>query len=238
MRSFEAAEGAVGDIAVCRTVKYLFSHRVVGRGQRDGRAYILTRPDRARSGGNVRTFDDDLLGVVVRIDRHDVAVPLEAVAHSWIQRCYLRVRLVLLEAEHRAHLRLSAVAMRVQEWRLYRIAAGGCWLRTHPCVRFVVRVPVNTTMGEAVCREVASGTFDPRATWHGRPLDGWTLTAYVREIREPAVWMRLARGPDDAWRTEESHALVRYRGTGLDEAVLRSANAGLARSGTRTERTT
>lgn len=71
-----AAEVAVGEIAVCRTSAYLFSHRVIAKGERGGRAYIVTRPDRSRVGSDAPTFDENLLGAVVSITRAGKPAPL------------------------------------------------------------------------------------------------------------------------------------------------------------------
>jgi len=228
IRSCSAAEVAVGDIAVCRTPEYLFSHRVIDAGEKDGHAYVVTRPDRSRQGGDHPTFDEDLLGVVVSIDRKGRPVSLQPTVSPWALRCYHRVRLGLVEAKPRGRLWLSAVAMRVQDRRLYRSLARRWYRRALPHVRFNVRLPVNATLGEAVYRELEPGDFVPGATWNGRPVDRWTLTAHVDSTRDPAGWLTFVRDPDDSWRAVESYVRVRYRGTGLDDALLRQAQAILA----------
>src|SRR5512136_1699800 len=76
IQSRAAAQVNVGDMAVCRGDDFLFSHRVIAKGECDGRAFIVTRPDRAHNESDAPTFDEDLLGVVVAITRNDKPVPL------------------------------------------------------------------------------------------------------------------------------------------------------------------
>jgi len=45
IRSRAAAQVNISDLAVCRGNGFLFSHRVIAKGERDGRAFIVTRPD-------------------------------------------------------------------------------------------------------------------------------------------------------------------------------------------------
>jgi hypothetical protein len=223
IRSCAAGDVAVGDIAVCRAPQYLFSHRVIGAGERDGRAYIVTRPDRSRAGGDAPTLEDDLLGVVVSIERDGRSVPLQPTAYSWPLRLYHRGRLAGLEAKPRARLWASALAARVQERAAYRWAARRWYARRRPRLRFTVRVPVAPTLGEAVYRELDVGDFTAGETWHGRPVERWTLAAHMDSTRAPAAWVTFAHDRDGSWRATESYVRVRYRGTGLDDALLRQA---------------
>jgi hypothetical protein len=223
IRSCSPAEVAVGDIAVCRTPDYLFGHRVIVTGERDGHAYIITRPDRSRQGSDAPTFDDDLLGVVVDISRKGSSVPLQPTASPRVLRWFHRVPLALVEAEPRGRRRLIALAAHVQDRQPYRSLARRWYLHALPRLRFMVRVPVAPTLGEAVYRELDVGDFTAGETWHGRPVERWTLAAHMDSTRAPAAWVTFARDRDGSWRATESYVRVRYRGTGLDDALLRQA---------------
>ena len=224
---------SVGDIAVCRTAEYLFGHRVIAVGERDGRAYVVTRPDRSRAGGDRPTFDDDLLGVVVGVERNGVPVPLRPAAQNWVVRQYLGARLACAEAQPRARRRLGAAVAFAQGRPLYARAARRCFALTRPRLSFRVRVPLNATLGDAVWRSLPAGRFDPTETWRGRPVDAWTLTLHVNGEREPGVWARIARSGAREWRADELRTRVRYRGLGLEALLLRRAEAIVARSGER-----
>jgi hypothetical protein len=224
IRSCPVAEVAAGDIAVCRTPDYLFGHRVIATGERDGRAYVVTRPDRSHEGGDAPTFDDDLLGVVVDICRKGSSVPLRPTEPSHIGRWSHHIRLTIIEADPRVRRRLIALAARLQNKPPYRSLAHRWYQRARLRLLFRVRVPVASTLGEAIFRELEVGEFDVRETWHGRPVDRWTLTAHVDSTREPAAWATFVLDGDESWRAAESYVRVRYRGTGLDDALLQQAD--------------
>ena len=132
IRSCPADEVAVGDIAVCRTPDYLFGHRVVATGVSDGRAYVITRPDRSIQGEDAPTYDEDLLGVVVDIRRRGSSVPLEPKAAPRLQHWYHRTRLALIETAVSGRRRLVGKAARIQDQPAYRSLASRRFARLRP----------------------------------------------------------------------------------------------------------
>jgi len=230
IRSSAAAAVAVGDIAVCRTPQYLFSHRVIETGQRGGRAYVVTRPDRAPEGGDAPTFDDDLLGVVVSIERDGKPVPLEPTAYPPL-RAYHRVRLAFVEAQPRLRTWVTLAVERLQTQPAYGALARRWYVRARPRLRLTVRVPLNATLGDAVSRELEPSAFDPRAMWHGRPIERWTLAAHVNDAPQLGAWVTFVCSTPEVWCVEDSNVRARYRGSGLDETIMRQAEAIARRSG-------
>lgn len=229
VRSCAAGDVAVGDIAVCRTPDYLFGHRVIATGERDGRAYAVTRPDRSRRDDDAPTFDDDLLGVVVAIERAGRRVPLQPTAYPPLLLLYYRVRLALVETEPRACLLADALAARVQKRAAYGWAARRWYARRRPRLRVTVRLPVSGALAGAVSREIAPSAFDPERESGGQ-LERWTLIAQVGTERRPAASLAYTRDADGEWYQEASVARVRYRGSGLEEALRRRADEILKRS--------
>ena len=229
IRSCSVANVAVGDIVVCRTPGYLIGHRAIATGERDGRPYVITRPDRSRTGGDPATFDDDLLGVVFLIERGARSVPLQPTKYSWPGRLYHDGCLAVLEAKMRARSWANTLAASVQEWSSYRWAARRWYARRRPRVHYLVRVPAFATLGDAVCRELEPTDFDPFEPWQGRPVERWTLVALVDDAREPCGWVTFARDGTAAWRPVESSVRTRYRGSWLDDALLREAESILER---------
>jgi hypothetical protein len=229
IRSCEAEDVVVGDIAVCRRPEYLFAHRVIGTGGHEGRAYVVTRPDRSRQAADDPTFQDDLLGVVVGIERGGLRVPVGLVTYPLMARRCHGVYLALVEARPRARRWLVGVVVRLQDRQSYRRVAGRWLSRAGPRIRFAVRTPVNATLGDAVFRELAPGEFDPSATWNGRSVDRWTLTASVGRGKEVAGSLDALRDLDGVWRLQEPAVRTRYRGTGLEDLLLQRAGAILER---------
>ncbi|MGO8734255.1 MAG: hypothetical protein ACLQVM_15890 [Terriglobia bacterium] len=231
IRSRLAADVVVGDIAVCRAPDYLFGHRVIDKGVRDGRAFIVTRPDRTHKGGDGPTFDENLLGVVIRIERHGKRVPVQPAEYPWPVRRYHAVRLALIEAALGAQLWLANVLARVQRLTLYRGIARWWVALARPRITYAVQLPLNGKLAESVHRRLTPDEFDLHMEWRGRAIQRWALALHLNDARQPAACATFARDADDAWRVEESQVRLRYRGAGLDDALMRQAKAILAKGG-------
>jgi signal peptidase I len=218
----------VGDIAVCRAPDYLFSHRVIERGEQEGCAYIVTRPDGSLHGSDNPTFDENLLGVVVAIKRNGKPVPLLPTRYSKLIRYYYKKRLVLIEAKERLNLCLSKVLAHADNSVFYRFIIRTWFMFVRTDFKYVVQVPLNATLGDAVFHRFETDTFNPEETMNGRKITRWTIALLINEGRKPAAWAIFMRDEDDNWRVMESHVRLRYRGAGLKEALWQKAEKILA----------
>ena len=231
IESRSAGDFVVGDIAVCRAQDFLFGHRVIAKGVRDGRPFIVTRPDRTHGGGDVPTFDENLLGVVITIERNGKCVPLQPREYPWLVRRYYAARLTLIEKRPRAQVWLAKGLARVQSHALYRNMARWLFAFTRARISYAVRLPLNVKLGDAVYRKLEPHEFDTRVTWQGRTVERWTLALHFSDARQPAAWATFVRRADDAWRVEESHVRLRYCAMGLSDLLMRQAEAILAKGG-------
>lgn len=230
IQSRAAGDVSVGDIAVCRGEGFLFGHRVIDKGRRDGRDYIITRPDRAHEGSDGPTLDEDLLGIVIAIERRGKPVPLWPARHPWLVRRYYAARQVLADSKQRLRLWLVRILVRVQDLAPYGTIARCCFSLTRPRISYTVRVLLNRTLGDAVYRPFAPDDFDPRMEWKGRKVNRWTIALHLNGGRDPAAWTTFVRTAGDVWGTEESHVRLRYRGMGLGDALQRQAAKIILRS--------
>ncbi|MBU2549560.1 MAG: S24/S26 family peptidase [Proteobacteria bacterium] len=217
-----AIDVRVGDIAVVRRSKNLLSHRVVARGTEQGRAFIVTRSDRARQGEDSPTFDEDLLGIVESIERRGRFVPLDRARPSWPARLWYGFRLRLIEVRLRVLPWWSVTLARLQDTPIYRRLAG-LWLGlARPRISYAVRVPV-PALGDAVFRQMKPEDFNVEKDWRGRPVKRWMLTLHLNDLSQPAAWMTFERKAADAWALDEWYVCARYRGAGLEERLLSRA---------------
>jgi hypothetical protein len=214
---------AVGDIAVCRRQAALFSHRVIAKGLENGRACILTRPDRSNDSDDGPTHDENLLGVVVAIERGGNPVPLPALPSSRAVRRYFALRAALADAVASARTRWTGIVPGVQENPLYRRMAKGLLSLSRPRISYSVRLAI-PAFGDALHHPLPLEEFDVDMEWRGLPLDRWTLVLHLNGRRQPAAWARFARVAGDDWRVDESFVEVPYRGAGLYELLIRRAD--------------
>jgi hypothetical protein len=222
IQSRAAVEVSVGDIAVCRRPGYMIGHRVISKGEKEGRAYIVTRPDCTLDGSDGPTFDEDLLGVVVAIERRGNAVPLQPVNYPWLVRACLTLRLELLTALSQARAWLAGVLAKVQDSRVYRYIARGFLMLSRPRISYSVRLPM-PVLGDAVYRQMTVEAFDVRMDWRGRPVERWSLIMHLNDHSQPAAWMTFAHDAANSWHARESFVRPCFRGAGLEEALERKA---------------
>lgn len=223
VQSRSAADISVGDIAVYRRTKLLFSHRVIEQGQEAGRFYVATRPDGALDGSDGRTFDENLLGVVTAIERKGKPMPLGKVNYPWLVSRYFDLHVVLIKFASAFGYRWDQRLARMQGSVLYRRVAKTWLALAKPRFSFAVRLPM-PALGEAVYRQMTPETFDVEKDWRGKPVKRWTLTLHLHGKDQPVAWSKFLRDETDEWRVEETFVLKRYRGAGVDEMLKREGD--------------
>lgn len=225
-----SANVEIGDIAVCRVPDYLFSHRVIKKGELEGKSYIVTRSDRCREGSDAPTCDNNLLGVVVAIKRKGKPVPLVLTNYPRLIRYYYKKRLVLIEAKERLKLRLSELFLHTDIIFFYRSIVRTWFILVRPTLTYVVQMPLNETLGDAVLRRLKPDDFYSEMLVNGRKIMRWTITAHLNGGRKPAAWVAFMRDEVDTWRIAESHVRLRYRGAGLHRKLMSQAEKILTRN--------
>jgi hypothetical protein len=237
IQSRAAVDVTVGDIAVCRRPGYIIGHRVISKGEKEGCAYIVTRPDNTLYGGDGPTFDEDLLGVVVAIERRGNAMPLQPVNYPWLVRTCLSLRLELLIALSQARTWLTGVLTKMQDSTVYRYFARRFLMLSQPRISYTVRLPM-PVLGDAVYRQMTVEAFDLQTDWRGRSVERWSLIMHLNDDSRPAAWMTFARDAANSWHACESFVRPRLRGSGLEETLERKAAAIMLREpGTEDNRT-
>lgn len=220
-QSCAIADVSIGDIAVFRRPSnpyYLFAHRIVGKGEHEGRPYIVTRPDGLRKGSDGPTFDENLLGIVSSIKRRNRSVPLQPVVYSRIMRGYLGVRILLMRYAWLFSWCAGAL-VRIQDSALYRHVAGRWFVLRRPHMKYTVCLPM-VSLGNAVCRQVAPEDFDLRKCWRGRPIERWTLTLHINNQRDAAARVTLIKSAGETWAVDELYIRHRYRGSNLYRMLM------------------
>jgi hypothetical protein len=228
-----ASEVRVGDIAVCRRPHLLFGHRVIGKGVQDGRAFVLTRPDRARSGDDGPTFDEDLLGVVTAIERAGRRLSPEEIKYSRPASTSLSFRLAFIDFRIRARYQGLKWLGRVQENPIYRMIARPLIRLFRGRPAFSVQLPMKS-VGDSLFQSIPLDAFDFRPDGDaGRLSNRWTLAVTFRGDRRAAALARFERCPVESaaphWRLVELLVRTRYRGAAIEKQLVERAR--LARKG-------
>jgi len=224
IQSRAAVDISPGDVVVCRRPTHLFCHRVVARGTEEGRAYIVTRQDRTPDESDGPTFEENLLGVVVAIERGGKPVSLQPASAPWPLLFYFALRLRLIELRLRIILAWTDVLPKVQTNAFYRRMMRMWLALAHPQISYMVRLPM-LALGDAVYRQLSPETFSVQKDWRGRPVQRWTLLLHLNGSQKPAAWLTLTREAAGQWLVDESFVSARYGGAGLDAMLQRKVEA-------------
>jgi hypothetical protein len=225
----------VGDIAVVRHNGFLFGHRTIAKGEDKDGPYIVTRPDRSNHSNDGPTHKENILGVVNGIERRGKKASTNPKPLSFCEKA----RVSLWEWWNwDARLRMSERLERVQRLRLYTSIASPCLKALHPQLRYEVRAPLKPGQTHDLYRVFPPDQFDiSQPLQQGKPAIEWTLLLYLNTTRTPAACITMIRSPEECprgkgWHIEDLWVRIRYRGAGLDKALVGKAADILARSGT------
>lgn len=224
----------VGDIVVFRRNDMLFGHRAIVRGIRDGKPFVVTRPDRSCWGNDGPSYAEDVLGVVTSIQRHHEEVTLNSQP--------LRGPAALQAAgwewwNWKACPLLIKGTSKLQRLAWYQRAAT-MWLdRMQRQRRFVVRVPLSAYQSHDLYREFPAEQFVPsQPLWQNKPALRWILSLHFTNERTAAGTATVAWHPagcprGEGWMVEDLQIRTKYRGAGLEDTLFHQAQEILARSG-------
>lgn len=224
----------VGDIVVFRRNNTLFGHRAIAKGTRDGRPYVMTRPDRSSQGSDGPAYAEDVLGVFTAIKRHNKDVPLSP------QPLYGTAAIHAAGWEWwtgKACPHLVKGISRIQRRIWYQRAASKLLEMMKRERKFLVRVSLRAHQTHDLYREFPAEQFVPDLPlWQGKPALRWLLTLYFTDDPIAAGTVTVAWHPagcprGEGWIIEELQIRTKYRGAGLDNALFEQARIILERSG-------
>lgn len=223
----------VGDITVTRHNGCLFGHRTIAKGTDDAGPYIITRPDRSKQGSDGPTYRENILGVVAGIERRGK----EASTEPKPLRGFAKLRVSVWEWWNwDARLRLIKGLERVQRLRFYKGMAALCMKALYPELRYEVRVPLKPGQTHDLYRIFPADQFNAsQPLQQDKPVMECTITLCLDGTLTPAGWATLIRRPEECpmekgWHIADLWVRIRYRGAGLEDALIRQAEKILARS--------
>ena len=221
----------IGDIAVCRRDGRLVCHRIVDKGICNGRAYIVTRSDRNRRNNDPFTYDEDLLGVVARIERKSRFTDPNADTQATPDGALVALCRLLMDLYGSFRGRLFTLLSAVQQIAVYRYTSRSLKASSRHPARYEVRVFKESwrKLGLHLPLEPEKFSFTSPVFQDGFP-DCWTLVLYLDDRQKPAAQATF-REHSGKWNMEDLRARRRYRGMGLEKDLLAKAEEIFNRNG-------
>lgn len=223
----------VGDITVVRHGGLLFGHRTIAKGEDKDGPYIVTRPDRSHQVSDGPAYGKDILGIVTRIERKGKQA---STTPKLLKGC-AKIRISFWGWWNwNVRLHLINVIVLVQRLRIYQNIAQLCLKALHPLIRYEVRVPLKPGQSHDLYRVLPADQFNvSQFLQQVKPVMEWTLALYLNKALTPAACATIIHSPDECprgagWHIAEIQMRIRYRGAGLDKALVSKGGDILARS--------
>jgi hypothetical protein len=220
----------VGDIAVYRRSGRLFAHRAIEKGSRDGRDFIVTRPDTARSGDDGPSFDKDILGVVARIERNGSMLDTRRADYPFSRKLFLECILFFAGAGDNALNRLIRLHDGMQKYPWYRALTGGFFMASK--IEFGMQTPVSSKPDSVFYRKLSFE--DLKGYLRGESvLPRWMLTLKVnsRPAGQVSFFLKPDNCPFRGWWLYEAQLMTRYKGTYVEKKFVKGADGILRKLG-------
>jgi hypothetical protein len=228
----------IGEVVVVRRDGRFVGHRVVGKGENGQGPYVVTRPDRAESGDDGPCFEEDLLGVVSRIERAGQTLSPARPVHGTLAKVAYVLGATVFDARQAAEEKALRLLVRVQGTGAYRRAIRSRRASLTGKLGREVQVPLNSRPGSPLFRvfggrEGIERFFQEAGEANGGSPEAWSLAATDgRRAAASLSFYRRPRGcPHEGLWLAGGRLRIRYRGTGLAGTLFREAEEIAARLG-------
>jgi hypothetical protein len=216
----------IGNIAICRKPAYLFAHRVVAKGDDDGRLYIITRADRNKTFADDKTYDESLLGRVNKIERKGKQVSIEPRRYSLPILMFYEWFLLFITSFWRLKAGLPAFVKPVQVSSVYGFMGKIWWGINERRVVYSIRIPLHPGQNNTFFKRLDISEFN-RAYLDStgeNPAEVFILDLKFKGSKKSAASLALLRSPEECvmkgWWLHDRFIRIRYRGTGLENALF------------------
>lgn len=216
----------IGDIAVYRRNNHLFAHRVIDK-LYDNLDYLITRSDNARSGIGEKVADNDILGIVSKIERNGKLLSPQRKAYPFLVECMYAARFLWQRLNQSLFRKAVSVICCLQRSKIYQKIARILFAPLIKRISFSVQVPLNSKIDRRFYRLIAPQELSSleQEIQQGR-VSGLRIVAAVNNkavARLEYIFTPQGRSSFKQW-TPEAYTKIRYRHTGIEERLLAYAN--------------
>lgn len=218
----------IGDVAVYRRHNRLFAHRTIEKGYDKNRSlpYIITRPDTAKLGNDGPSFDEDIVGVIEKLERRGRVLNTEKKdcgrVKKFLHRSYLEGRYFFM----RLLRRVMDIFCLVQQSRIYRNTIGLLFKYKNKHIKVSMTVPMRQMVDTNFYRKVSRQELLESLREAG--VDA--ISRYSIDLKfgsKKDVSISMVHKPEycsaPGWWVSDIRIRVRYRGTAIEERLFEEA---------------
>ncbi|MDD5155134.1 MAG: hypothetical protein PHF11_01450 [Candidatus Omnitrophica bacterium] len=224
----------IGDIAVYRRYNSLLAHRTIDKGKDGNLNYIVTRPDTVKCGNDGRTFDEDILGIISRIERKGNILSPKKKEHSLTEKIFLNLILKWFYLKRYLFTLIIYIITYMQQFKAYRRMAKYLFLKNDDKMAFSINVPLNHKATDRFYKLISPEELvilnshadkESISNWNITLNIGSKQAAYLSFVYKPK------NCPFSGWWMSNAKISMRYRGTKVEEKFLQRIDELLRQSG-------
>lgn len=225
-------EVRLGDIAVYRRYDHLFAHRTIAKGNDNGRDYIITRQDTAKFGNDGPSFEQDILGIVARVERKGKTLDITKKDYPLVKRFFFNLYLQYYHLRQYLWIKIIYFISHVQQQQAYRKFARFLFIKSKKKIEFSLQAPISPKANSRFFRELSTKEL-LESLKSESPISKWTIALNINS--KPAGCLSFVFKPGNCpfcgWWLYEAKLRIRYRRTNLEERLLQEAYNLLKQSG-------
>lgn len=224
----------VGEVAVYRRHNRLFSHRAIAKGQNERGRYIITRPDTALYGDDGPTFNEDILGIVAKMERKSrILAPLKR-DYNLMEKIWYGFCLKCSYFKQRFLWKIIYIAAFLQQFRLYRLIAELFSRNLAKRISFVFSTFAGGKVTSRFYRKVSEQELPELIRNNDKnSISKWSIALKInsKQTASLSFILRPANCEFSGWWLERARIMIRHRGTIIEKLLLDKADGLLRRMG-------
>jgi hypothetical protein len=213
----------IGDIAVFRRFNRLFAHRTLEKGNDNGSAFIITKPDTAGFGNDDSIFDKDILGIVSKIERRGRFLTTQKKDCGLLKRAGLDISLSWYYSKRYLYQKTVYLVTLLQQLHIYRLIARPILYKNKTNISFSVHFPLNNDITNRLeTRVLPEELVKMNASFDGSRMLRWTLVMKVDAKKVASI--SLVYRPKDClfpgWWVSDFRLKVKFRRTCIENRMI------------------
>ena len=224
----------VREVAVYRRNNRLISHRAIAKGIGEKGAYIITRPDSAKYGNDGPIFNEDILGVVARVERGGKIASFVKRDYDLIEKIWLGFYLKYFYFKQFLLQKAFFFAVFLQQFKLYRLAAGVFFQNLNKDMTFAFSIPAHSKVTDKFYRKISEEELRGLISDNNDGLIlKWRVALRInsKEAASMSFLLRPKSREFCGWWLVGAEIRIRHRGTFIEKALLDKVDGLLIQAG-------
>ena len=219
----KAEQIKIGDIAAYSQSGVINAHRTIDKGKENGRDYIITRGDRRAPRVDTKIIDNDIMGIVSRIERKGRFLSTQEKRYNSIQNIFFEICIKSGIAKKYLFNNIVCFINYLQQVRIYKRIAKKLFSKLNKRIDFSMQVPLHDKINDIFYKVISSKEFiSENLCFKGGIIPKFTVALNIDS--KPVAFLSFIFRPktcqfNGLWISGIKIPTV-YRGLGLEEKLF------------------